>query len=73
MVLDQQSLQKCILECEGNLWMNSKNNLDWIKKEGTMHPDFLHLEDNYHSSIDILSILNEDGEIVEGDEVLGVL
>ena len=73
MVLDQQSLQKHILECKGNLWMNNKNNLDWIKKEGTMHPDFLHLEDKHHSSIDILSILNGDGEIMEDDEVLGVL
>ena len=53
--------------------MNSKNNLDWIKKEGTMHPDFLHLEDEHHSSIDILSILNGNGEIVKDEEVLGVL
>ncbi len=38
-----------------------------------MHPDILHLEDKHHSSIDILSILNGNGEIVEDDEVLGVL
>ncbi len=73
MQLDQQLLQRRILECECTLWKNSKDKLDWVKKEGTMHPDFLHLEDEIHNSIDITSIQNATGDLVEHDQVLDVL
>ena len=38
-----------------------------------MHPDFLHLEDEVHQSIDITKIQDSLGNEVEGEDVLEVL
>ena len=56
MLLDQQKLQKLIFQAETEQWSMKSDSLDWVKKEGTMHPDFLHLEDDVHQSIDITTI-----------------
>ncbi len=73
MLFDQQKLQKCILQVETEQWSMKSDSLDWVKKEGTMHPDFLHLEDDMHQSIDITTIQDSLGNEVEGEDVLKVL
>ena len=49
------------------------DSLEWVKREGTMHPDFLYLEDEVHQSIDITMIQDSLGNEVEGEDVLEVL
>ena len=69
---DQFSLQRHISQCEQQLWELPYKN-EWITKEGTMHADFLHLEDDIGGGIDIKALLDKHGTIVEGDDVLDVM
>ena len=52
---------------------DKKDQIQWIKREGTMHPQYLHLEDEAYASPDIYSIWNKNKQLVEGEEVLAVL
>ena len=49
------------------------DSLEWVKREGTMHPDFLHLKDEVYQSIDIAMIQDSLGNEVEGEDVIEVL
>ena len=74
MLLDQQKIQQCILLAENEHWANSySDRLTWIKQEGTMHPDYLHLEDEAKLSTDIQCIWDKAGTLVEGEDILGIL
>ena len=45
----------------------------WAVREGTMSPDFLHLEDKRGQGLDISQLYDKSGEIAQGDKVLTVL
>ncbi len=42
--------------------------IEWLKREGTMSPDFLHLEDIKGGSIDFKAIRTSLGNIVRDEE-----
>ena len=44
-----------------------------MKHEGTMHPEYLHLEDEAQQLTSISAILNKEGNLVEGNNVLPAL
>ncbi len=74
MFMDQQKLQQRILEVECRFWAHSKEEvLTWVKCEGSMHPEYLHLVDEVKQVTNISTILNSDAELVQGDDVLPVL
>ncbi len=74
MLTDQQKLQQRILEVECGFWASAKDDvITWVKCEGTMHPNYLYLKDEAQQLTSISAILNKEGNLVEGDNVLPVL
>ena len=72
--MDQQKLQQRILEVECGFWARSKEEvLTWVQHEGLMHPEYLHLKDEVRQVTSISAILNNDAELVQGDDILPVL
>ncbi len=71
--VDQCHLQVRIAQCENTIWDKKQSPEKWALKEGSMSPDFLHLEDELHGSIDITKLRSSGGDIVSGDDVLTVM
>ncbi len=71
--MDQCCLQARIVQCKNTVWDKKQSPEKWALKEGSISPDFLHLEDKLHGSIDITKLYSSDGDIVSGDDVLTVM
>ena len=71
--MDRVLLQQCIAKCETTIWERSSTPENWALREGTMCPEFLHLEDELSQGLDIGQLYNAAGKIVQGDDVLEVM